>query len=62
VALPDTDGFAMTRHLRAEGVYTPGPFLTARTDVEDRIVGLGSGGDDYVAKPFPGRRPGCPVR
>ncbi|MER5753901.1 response regulator transcription factor [Streptomyces sp. NPDC002088] len=52
VGLPDTDGFAVTRHLRAEGVYTPVLFLTARTDVEDRIIGLSSGGDDYVTKPF----------
>ena len=52
VGLPDIDGFAVTRHLRAEGVYTPVLFLTARTDVEDRIIGLSSGGDDYVTKPF----------
>lgn len=31
---------------------TPVPFLTARTDVGDRIAGLGAGGDDYVGKPF----------
>ncbi|WP_427918806.1 response regulator transcription factor [Streptomyces sp. cg40] len=52
VGLPDLDGFAVTRHLRAEGVYTPVLFLTARTDIEDRIIGLSSGGDDYVTKPF----------
>ncbi|GGZ11147.1 response regulator transcription factor [Streptomyces nitrosporeus] len=52
VMLPDTDGFAVTRGLRARGVYTPVLFLTARTEVEDRIIGLSSGGDDYVTKPF----------
>ncbi|MFF1920370.1 response regulator transcription factor [Streptomyces sp. NPDC058221] len=52
VMLPDTDGFTVTRELRARGVYTPVLFLTARTDVEDRIIGLSSGGDDYVTKPF----------
>ncbi|MDD9376915.1 response regulator transcription factor [Streptomyces sp. ZAF1911] len=52
VMLPDTDGFRLTRELRAQGVYTPVLFLTARTDVEDRIIGLSSGGDDYVTKPF----------
>ncbi|GAA2987864.1 MULTISPECIES: response regulator transcription factor [Streptomyces] len=52
VMLPDTDGFAVTRELRARGVYTPVLFLTARTEVEDRIIGLSSGGDDYVTKPF----------
>ncbi|MBA4861208.1 response regulator transcription factor [Streptomyces sp. PSKA54] len=52
VMLPDIDGFALTRELRAQGVYTPVLFLTARTEVEDRIIGLSSGGDDYVTKPF----------
>ncbi|MEU8704671.1 response regulator transcription factor [Streptomyces sp. NPDC048565] len=52
VMLPDTDGFTVTRELRARGVYTPVLFLTARTEVEDRIIGLSSGGDDYVTKPF----------
>ncbi|MFJ4836583.1 response regulator transcription factor [Streptomyces sp. NPDC088746] len=52
VMLPDTDGFTVTRELRARGIYTPVLFLTARTDVEDRIIGLSSGGDDYVTKPF----------
>ncbi|MFI9284006.1 response regulator transcription factor [Streptomyces werraensis] len=52
VMLPDTDGFRFTRGLRARGVYTPVLFLTARGDVEGRIIGLSSGGDDYVTKPF----------
>ncbi|MFF8494500.1 response regulator transcription factor [Streptomyces albidoflavus] len=52
VMLPDTDGYRITRELRAQGVYTPVLFLTARTEVEDRIIGLSSGGDDYVTKPF----------
>ncbi|MEV5462350.1 response regulator transcription factor [Streptomyces cellulosae] len=52
VMLPDTDGFRLTRDLRARGVYTPVLFLTACGDVEDRIIGLSSGGDDYVTKPF----------
>ncbi|WP_016909166.1 response regulator transcription factor [Streptomyces xiaopingdaonensis] len=52
VMLPDLDGFAVTRQLRATGVYTPVVFLTALTEVGDRIAGLSSGGDDYVTKPF----------
>ncbi|MBQ0825172.1 response regulator transcription factor [Streptomyces tagetis] len=52
VMLPDTDGFRVIRDLRAQGVYTPVLFLTARSGVEDRIIGLSSGGDDYVTKPF----------
>jgi two-component system OmpR family response regulator len=52
VMLPDLDGFAVTRTLRATGVQTPVLFLTARGEVADRIAGLTAGGDDYVTKPF----------
>ena len=52
VMLPDLDGYAITRSLRATGVRTPVLFLTARSEVEHRIEGLSAGGDDYVAKPF----------
>jgi two-component system OmpR family response regulator len=52
VMLPDLDGFAVCHQLRAERVWTPVLMLTARTAVADRITGLDSGADDYVAKPF----------
>ncbi|WP_406430551.1 response regulator transcription factor [Streptomyces sp. NBC_00631] len=52
VMLPDLDGFEVTQRLRAAGNGVPVLFLTARTDVDDRIRGLSSGGDDYVTKPF----------
>ncbi|NUP18922.1 MAG: response regulator transcription factor [Streptomyces sp.] len=52
VMLPDLDGFEVTQRLRAAGNSVPVLFLTARTDVDDRIKGLSSGGDDYVMKPF----------
>ncbi|MFJ9097783.1 response regulator transcription factor [Streptomyces sp. NPDC102405] len=52
VMLPDLDGFEVTRRLRAVGNDVPVLFLTARTGVDDRIKGLGVGGDDYLAKPF----------
>ncbi|MFF7633093.1 response regulator transcription factor [Kitasatospora sp. NPDC008050] len=52
VMLPDLDGFEVTRQLRAAGDDTPVLFLTARTDLGDRIAGLRVGGDDYVSKPF----------
>ncbi|MFF0011298.1 response regulator transcription factor [Streptomyces sp. NPDC005374] len=52
VMLPDLDGFEVTQRLRAAGNGVPVLFLTARTDVDDRIKGLSSGGDDYVTKPF----------
>ncbi len=52
VMLPDLDGLAVARRLRANGSRVPVLFLTARDAVEDRISGLAAGGDDYVTKPF----------
>jgi two-component system OmpR family response regulator len=52
VGLPDTDGFALCRQLRAREVWTPVLMLTARTAVADRVDGLDAGADDYLAKPF----------
>ena len=52
VMLPDLDGFEVLRRLRARGVEAPVLFLTARSDTQDRVRGLTSGGDDYITKPF----------
>jgi len=52
VMLPDLDGLAVLRRLRAGDDDVPVLFLTARDSVEDRIAGLTAGGDDYVTKPF----------
>ena len=52
VMLPGIDGFGVCRRLRAQGNNTPVLFLTARGDPADRVRGLESGGDDYLAKPF----------
>ena len=52
VMLPDLDGLAVARRLRATGRRVPVLFLTARDAVEDRISGLSAGADDYVTKPF----------
>ncbi len=52
VMLPDVDGFEVARRLRAAGHRVPVLFLTARDAVEDRILGLSAGADDYVTKPF----------
>jgi two-component system OmpR family response regulator len=52
VMLPDLDGLEVTRRLRANGLTVPVLFLTARSEVEDRVTGLTVGGDDYVTKPF----------
>lgn len=52
VMLPGMDGFETCRRLRADGVWAPVLMLTARDAVEDRVSGLDSGADDYLAKPF----------
>ena len=52
VMLPGIDGFGVCRTLREQGNNTPVLFLTARGDPVDRVQGLESGGDDYLAKPF----------
>jgi len=50
--LPGLDGLALVSLLRAEGVSTPVLFLTNLSGVDDRVEGLGAGGDDYLVKPF----------
>jgi two-component system, OmpR family, response regulator len=50
--LPERDGLAVVRTLRAEGVRTPVFFLSALGEVDDRVKGLKAGGDDYLTKPF----------
>ncbi|MGI8651039.1 MAG: response regulator [Rubrobacter sp.] len=50
--LPKLSGVEVCRRLGAEGRRVPMIMLTARSEEEDRIVGLGLGADDYVTKPF----------
>ena len=52
VMLPGMDGFAVLKRLRARGVRTPVCMLTARAGLEDRVLGLESGADYYLPKPF----------
>jgi len=52
VLLPDVDGFTVVRRLREEGATVPVIFLTAKDTQQDKVTGLGLGGDDYVTKPF----------
>lgn len=52
VMLPARDGFAVCRSLRAQGVDTPILMITARDTVGDRVLGLDTGADDYLVKPF----------
>jgi len=50
--LPDGDGIEICRTIRKEYPHLPIIMLTARDKVSDRVIGLESGADDYVVKPF----------
>lgn len=50
--LPGLDGLSLLRKLRGEGKETHVLVLTAKDTVEDRVVGLRAGADDYLIKPF----------
>ena len=52
VMLPGKDGNAVAQKLRALDNYTPILMLTARTEEIDKVLGLESGADDYLTKPF----------
>lgn len=50
--LPELDGLSLVKTLRATGNQTPVLFVSALGDVDERVKGLRSGGDDYLAKPY----------
>ena len=50
--LPEMDGFSVLREARAKGVTAAVLMLTAKDAITDRVRGLRSGADDYLAKPF----------
>jgi two-component system OmpR family response regulator len=50
--LPTLDGLSIVRALRAANDRTPALILSALGDVDDRVLGLRAGGDDYLTKPF----------
>jgi len=52
VMLPRLDGLSMVKRLRSQRAELPILFLSARSSVEDRVLGLQAGGDDYLTKPF----------
>ena len=52
VMLPRLDGLSLVTALRRADIATPVLFLSARHSVDDRVKGLQTGGDDYLAKPF----------
>ena len=50
--LPGMDGLEIVRELRQADILVPVLFLSALSDVDDRVSGLRAGGDDYLPKPF----------
>lgn len=50
--LPVLDGLSLLRELRQKKIATPMLILSARATIDDRVLGLQSGGDDYLTKPF----------
>ncbi len=52
IMMPGMDGVEVLKRLRAHGISTPVLFLTARTEVSERVEGLDAGADDYLPKPF----------
>ena len=52
ISLPKMDGIGMLKKLREGNVKTPVLLLTVRATIEDKVLGLDSGADDYLTKPF----------
>ena len=52
INLPGMDGLSVLRELRTGRVSTPVLLLTVRANIEDKVLGLDSGADDYLTKPF----------
>ncbi|MBS5950314.1 MAG: response regulator transcription factor [Clostridium sp.] len=52
IMLPKLNGLNLLKKIRKEGILTPVIMLTAKSQIEDRVVGLDLGADDYLTKPF----------
>lgn len=52
IMLPKLNGLSLLEKIRKEGILTPVIMLTAKSQIEDRVIGLDLGADDYLTKPF----------
>jgi DNA-binding response OmpR family regulator len=59
--LPDMDGPELIKLLRQKKIKTPILFLTAKSQIDDKVEGLNSGADDYLTKPFSAKELGARV-
>lgn len=52
IMMPKMDGITVLKKVRSSGSHIPILMLTAKTEVDDKVLGLDSGADDYLTKPF----------
>ncbi len=52
IMMPQMDGLTVLKEIRKKGNSTPVLLLTAKSEIEDRVLGLDAGADDYLPKPF----------
>lgn len=52
IMMPGLDGISVLKTIRKRGIPTPILILTAKSEVDDKVLGLDSGADDYLTKPF----------
>lgn len=52
IMMPQTDGISVLKEIRKRGNSIPVLLLTAKSEIDDRVLGLDSGADDYLTKPF----------
>ena len=52
IMMPKMDGITVLHRVRAKGCKTPILMLTAKSEVDDKVLGLDSGANDYLTKPF----------
>ncbi|MBR4743878.1 MAG: response regulator transcription factor [Oscillospiraceae bacterium] len=52
VMMPEMNGYEVARCARSKGITTPILMLTAKSELDDKVIGLDSGADDYLTKPF----------
>lgn len=52
IMMPKKDGLTVLKEIRRQGINTPILMLTAKAEIDDRVLGLDSGANDYLTKPF----------